>query len=68
MNETLDKEINRFEKIVGAFEKHIETQTSELRESISKNDEKVNKWRVGFEELQSKKILEIHSALKLLNT
>ena len=67
VNDTLDKEIGRFEKIIGAFEKLLNTQVSELRDTISNNDEKISKWKVSFEDLQTKKLLEIHSVLKLLN-
>lgn len=67
VNDTLDKEIGRFEKIIGAFEKLLNNQANELRESINQNDEKVSKWKVSFEDLQTRKLLEIHSVLKLLN-
>jgi len=67
VNDTLDKEIGRFEKIVGAFEKLLNTQVAELREDISGNDEKISKWKLSFEDLQTKKLLEIHSVLKHLN-
>ena len=32
--------MTRFEKIVGAFEKHIEQWTSELSEQVTSQDEK----------------------------
>ena len=67
VNDTLDKEINRFEKVIGAFEKLIYNQTNEIRETMTTNDEKINKWRVNFEDLQTKKLLEIHTVLKQLN-
>lgn len=59
--------MTRFEKIVGAFEKHIEQRTSELSEQVTSQDEKQSKWKISFEDLQTKKMLEIHAALKLLN-
>jgi hypothetical protein len=67
VNDTLDKEIGRFEKIIGAFEKLLNNQVAELRDTINNNDEKVSKWKVSFEDLQTRKLLEIHSVLKLLN-
>lgn len=31
-------------------------------------DEKMEKWRVNFEDSESKKLLELHSAMKILNS
>ena len=67
VNETLENEIGRFERVISAFEKYIDTQTADLRTVISKQTEESLKWRSEFEDLNTKKIIEIHNALKLLN-
>jgi hypothetical protein len=67
VNETLENEIGRFERVISAFEKYIDTQTSDLRVVIGRQTEEGLKWRSEFEDLNTKKIIEIHNALKLLN-
>lgn len=59
--------MTRFERVISAFEKYIDTQTGDLRTIISKEAEESHKWRSEFEDLNTKKIIEIHNALKLLN-
>lgn len=34
---------------------------------VNQNDEKVEKWKVNFEDAEGKKLLEVHSAMKILN-
>jgi hypothetical protein len=53
--------------VISAFEKYIDTQTSDLRTIIGKQSEDQYKWKGEFEDLNTKKIIEIHNALKLLN-
>ena len=67
VNETLENEISRFERVVAAFEKYIDQQTGDLRGIISRQAEESMKWKSEFEDLNTKKIIEIHNALKLLN-
>lgn len=67
VNETLENEISRFERVISAFEKYIDTQTGDLRSIISRQTEESLKWKSEFEDLNTKKIIEIHNALKLLN-
>lgn len=68
VNETLNREAARMEKISSAMEKHTLGQLSELKSSIQAYDEKVERWRVNFEDAESKKLLELHSAMKILNS
>ena len=63
----MTNEITWFEKIVGAFETLIDQKHSELKENVTSITERQEKWKEQFEDLQTKKMLEIHSALKLLN-
>ena len=67
VNETLESEIGRFERVISAFEKYIDTQTGDLRGVITRHTDENVRWRVEFEDLNTKKIIEIHNALKLLN-
>ncbi len=67
VNETLENEIGRFERVISAFEKYIDTQTGDLRSLITRHTDENMKWRMEFEDLNTKKIIEIHNALKLLN-
>lgn len=67
VNETLENEISRFERVIAAFEKYIDTQTGDLRTIISRQADESLKWKSEFEDLNTKKIIEIHNALKLLN-
>ena len=53
--------------MISAFEKYIDTQTGDLRSLISRHTDENMKWRMEFEDLNTKKIIEIHNALKLLN-
>lgn len=68
MSETLETEINRFERVISAFEKYVDSQTSDLRTLVSKHTEEGAKWRTEYEDLNTKKVVEIHNALKLLNS
>lgn len=68
VSETLESEISRFERVISAFEKYIDTQTSDLRSLISKHSDDQSKWHTDYEDLNTKKVIEIHSALKLLNS
>jgi hypothetical protein len=68
VNETLAKESGRMEKISSAMEKHTLTQLIDLKAQIQTYDDKMEKWRITFEDAESKKLLELHSAMKILNS
>jgi hypothetical protein len=68
VSETLENEIGRFERVISAFEKYIDTQTSGIRDMLQKYQEENNNWKVQFEDINTKKVVEIHAALKLLNS
>ena len=68
MSETLESEITRFERVISAFEKYIDTQTSDLRTIVAKQADDQSKWRSEFDDINTKKVIEIHNALKLLNS
>lgn len=39
-----------------------------MRELLSRQTDDGSKWKIEFEDLNSKKVIEIHNALKLLNS
>lgn len=67
VSETLETEITRFERVISAFEKYIDTQTGDMRLQLQKQNEENNKWRGDFDDINTQKVVEIHNALKLLN-
>ncbi|CDW91573.1 UNKNOWN [Stylonychia lemnae] len=67
VNDQLQKEMTRMEKIASTLEKHTVSQIQELKLLVSSNDEKMEKWKVNFEDAEGKKLLEVHSAMKILN-
>jgi hypothetical protein len=38
-----------------------------MKALVHNNDEKIEKWKVNLEDTEGKKLLEIHSAMKILN-
>ena len=68
MNETLSIETARMEKISSAMEKHTLGQLQDLKSQIQSYDEKTETWRVNLEDSESKKLLELHAAMKILNS
>jgi uncharacterized protein YdeI (YjbR/CyaY-like superfamily) len=41
--------------------------TDDVKNSIKKQVEETNKWKVDYEDISTRKIQEIHAALKMLN-
>ena len=46
------------------FAKH---QVNDLQQQLNNTNSDTQKWQVNFEDLQARKILEIHQAIKVLN-
>lgn len=67
VNEQLNKEINRMEKISTAIEKQTQQHVQDLRDELKLFDERLEKWRISLEETEGKKFLELHQAMKILN-
>lgn len=59
--------MTRMEKIASTIEKHTISQLQELKSNMTQIDEKMEKWKVNFEDAEGKKLLEVHSAMKILN-
>ena len=68
VSETLENEIGRFERVISAFEKYVDAQTGEIRSLLQKYQEENSNWKVQFDDINTKKVVEIHAALKLLNS
>ena len=59
--------MTRMEKIASTVEKHTISELQELKATVSHFDEKMEKWKINFEDAEGKKLLELHSAMKILN-
>ena len=59
--------MNRFEKILTAIEKHQTGSVGDFKTQIDLLNQENVKWRVDYEDLNTKKLQEIHAALKVLN-
>lgn len=66
-NDTLSKEITRIEKVMSTLESFAKMQVGELRKEITSVRQETDRWTVNFEDLHSRKIIEIHQAIKVLN-
>lgn len=56
VNETLEKEVLRMEKITSAIEVHTLGGIQELKQQYSTIDDKLEKWKGSFEDTESKKL------------
>lgn len=68
INDLIQKEMNRMEKIASTLEKYTTTQVGEAKGMITNHNEIFEKWRANIEDMESSKFLEVHSALKILNS
>ena len=66
-NDTLTKEVTRIEKVMSTMEQYMKHQVSDLQGQINSLTQDTQKWQVNFEDMQARKILEIHQAIKVLN-
>jgi len=60
--------MNRFEKVISAVEKHQVSGIEENKKSVDDFRADIDKWRIDYEDLNTKKLQEVHSALKVFNT
>lgn len=67
INETLSKEVTRIEKIMSTLEGFTKMQVSDLRKEITLVKQETEKWSINFEDVQVRKLVEIHQAIKVLN-
>ena len=67
VNSVVETEFARQEKVIGAVEKHQLGGIDDLRREYLEFKNDSSKWRVDFEDINSKKLQEIHEAIKLVN-
>ena len=58
----------RFEKVVSAIELHLVGGIESLKKENEDFRIENGKWRVDYEDMQGKKLNEVHEAIKELNT
>ena len=56
------------EQVASATERHALGQLGEVRASLAAVEERTERWRVTFEDAESKRLLELHAAMKILNS
>ena len=66
-NDSVTKEVTRIEKVISTLEGFTKVQTSDLRREVTNVKQETERWGVNFEDLHSRKIVEIHQAIKVLN-
>ena len=59
-NETVAKEVTRIEKVMSTLEQFTKHQVSELKAEISAVSTDTSKWQINFEDIQARKIIEVH--------
>ena len=67
VNTVLESELRRFENVITALEKQHLSLGEDLRGQVNSFKQDNTKWRVDYEDITTKKIQEIHSALKMFN-
>lgn len=68
----IDEEADRVDKLIGGIEQAVKQKLQDYSKELSKEQERVKadseKWTANFEDLQARKIVEIHQAIKVLNS
>jgi hypothetical protein len=67
-NDTVAREITRVEKVMSTLEQFSKMQISDLRKEITTVKQDLDRWSVSYEDMQARKIMEIHQAIKTLNS
>lgn len=67
VNTVLETELRRFENVITALEKQHLSLGEDLRAQVGTFKQENTKWRVDYEDITTKKIQEIHQALKMFN-
>lgn len=65
--DTLAKEIARSEKIMSTMDVFVKSQFGDLRRELVQSYQENQTWQVNFEDMEAKKIMEIQTAVKVLN-
>jgi hypothetical protein len=67
VSETLESELSRFERVLSAFEKHLEDTTSDLKNGNVNSQGEDKLWKDSMENSMQSKFTDVHNAVKLLN-
>ena len=68
VNTVVETELGRFEKVVSAIEQHLVGGIENLKKDGEDFRLENGKWRVDYEDMQAKKLKEVHEAIKELNS
>ena len=60
--------MTRFEKVVSAIEQHLVGGIDSLKKENEDFRMENGQWRVDYEDMQAKKLKEVHDAIKELNS
>jgi len=60
--------MTRFEKVVGTLEKTQNGSTDDWHQKLEALNRENVKWRMDYEDINTKKLQEIHQAFKLMNS
>ena len=60
VNTVVETEMGRFEKVIGAIEKHQVGGIEELKQANDAFKNESTKWRIDYEDANTKKLQEIH--------
>lgn len=66
-SDAIDEEVERTDKIMTSLEQYLKLQIQEVRKDLDKAKIDNEQWTSNFEDLQARKIVEIHQAIKVLN-
>lgn len=67
VNGVVESEMTRFEKVISAIEQHLVGGIENLKKDSEDFRMENGKWRVDYEDMQAKKLTEVHEAIKELN-
>ena len=59
--------MSRFEKVLAAMEKHQNSGIEELKQVVDLSKTESSKWRIDYEDANSRKIQEIHQAIQVVS-
>lgn len=68
VNSVVETEMSRFEKVISAIETHLVGGIENLKKENEDFRMDSGKWRVDYEDMQAKKLQEVHEAIKELNS
>ena len=68
VNGVVESEMTRFEKVISAIEQHLVGGIENLKKENEDFRMENGKWWVDYEDMQAKKLNEVHEAIKELNT